>query len=74
MKTILFFSIKMKILEWNGEDYLLYTHFNKTFWKRVQQQDQSFWDDVIKLQEMSNDIEMQCKQNSGKSFSLIIQI
>lgn len=47
-------------LEWNKADVLLYQHFNQTFWKKVNSQDENFWSEVKLLKQKSLDIEKEC--------------
>ncbi|CAH1781067.1 unnamed protein product [Owenia fusiformis] len=45
---------KQNILEWNAGDKILYDHFNKTFWKKVEQYGfDRMSEDVAKLQELA---------------------
>ena len=47
-------------LEWNKADVLLYQHFNQTFWKKVNSQDENFWSEVKLLRKKSLAMAKEC--------------
>lgn len=47
-------------LEWNKADVVLYQHFNQTFWKKVNSQDENFWSEVKLLKQKSLELEKEC--------------
>lgn len=53
-------QFRSKFLEWNKADVLLYNHFNQTFWKKVNSQDENFWSEVRSLKKRSLAIANEC--------------
>ena len=53
-------NLSKQILEWNRADYLLYQHFNKTFWNRVEKHGPDFWQDVVEFRRMKQELNKQC--------------
>ncbi|CAH1781044.1 unnamed protein product [Owenia fusiformis] len=52
---------KQNILEWNAGDKILYDHFNKTFWRKVEQYGfDRMSEDVAKLQELARTVKEFC--------------
>ena len=55
-------------MKWNKEDSFLYRYFNKTFWKKIDDQDESFWKDVKTLKNMVANTEQECVEPNEKVF------
>jgi len=53
-------QFREKFLEWNKADVLLYKHFNQTFWKKVDSQDENFWSEVRHLKKRSMAMAAEC--------------
>lgn len=53
-------QFRSKFLEWNKADVFLYEHFNKTFWKEVNSQDEHFWYEVRLLKQKSLEMAEEC--------------
>ena len=53
-------------MEWNKEDLFLYLYFNKTFWEKIEDQDENFWEDVNKLKQMVANVEKECIEPEEK--------
>lgn len=45
---------------WSHIDFMLYDHFNKTFWKKVEEQDDNFRDEVYFLFQVETQMEIYC--------------
>lgn len=52
--------LQTQIKEWNNADTALYDFFNKTFWKKIANQDQSFYQEVKELRRKVRDLEEEC--------------
>ena len=52
--------LETKFLDWNRADVLLYKHFNESFWKKVNSQDDNFWSDVSLLRKKSLELAKDC--------------
>lgn len=48
------------IKEWNNADTALYDFFNKSFWNKIANQDQSFYQEVKELRRKVRDLEEEC--------------
>ncbi|XP_076441858.1 galactose-3-O-sulfotransferase 2-like [Babylonia areolata] len=46
--------------EWSHADYLLYDHFNQTFWRKVRGQGQDFWQEVAFFREVQRQVTSFC--------------
>ena len=66
-------------LLWNFErqnepDFILYNHFNKTLWRRIEQERNHFWDEVSTLKALLNTVTTFCnntnKYDMPRSFRL----
>ncbi|XP_067051347.1 galactosylceramide sulfotransferase-like isoform X2 [Acropora muricata] len=53
-------QLKDKIREWNKADLLLYEHFNKTFWSKIKQHGQEFYNDLAELKRKNEEIKRDC--------------
>ena len=53
-------EIRDKIRKWNHADTLLYDHFNKTLWRKVQEYGPSFEADLAYFQDFNNYIFTEC--------------
>lgn len=53
-------QFRNKFLEWSKADVLLYRHFNQTFWKKVNSQDENFWNEVKLLNKKSSPLGKEC--------------
>jgi len=60
-------NYRQKIREWNHGDYLLYKHFNRTFWRKVRYYGTSFNDDLRRLREKIADWKHDCTHDSSSS-------
>ena len=62
--------LRRKILKWNHADFLLYQHFNRTLWKRIEKQGDRFWADFKFFKAKLDNFKMRCSfQNSIKGTS-----
>jgi len=52
--------LQAQINEWNNADTALYDFFNKTFWNKIGNQDQTFYQDVKELRRKVREIEEEC--------------
>ncbi|XP_033095834.1 galactose-3-O-sulfotransferase 3-like [Anneissia japonica] len=51
-QAVLTSTLKEKIRSWNSADVLLYEHFNQTFWRRISEYGNTFFDDLNKFRKM----------------------
>ncbi|XP_071814250.1 galactose-3-O-sulfotransferase 3-like isoform X3 [Apostichopus japonicus] len=62
-------AISPKLLEkiriFNHADFRLYDHFNKTFWKRVEEQGPGFWRDLREFKKLQNETMYRCFKTSN---------
>ena len=58
-------EVKKNILTWNRADVTLFHHFNKTFWRKVQQEGPSFYEDLIAFRKINQDIIKECASPSN---------
>lgn len=49
-----------QINEWNNADATLYDFFNKTFWNRIANQDETFYQEVKELRRKVRELEEEC--------------
>ena len=54
-------EVKKNIRTWNRADVTLFHHFNKTFWKKVQQEGPSFYEDLKAFRKMNQDFQAMCE-------------
>ncbi|XP_066922080.1 galactosylceramide sulfotransferase-like [Clytia hemisphaerica] len=48
------------VRHWSRIDYAMYDHFNRTFWRKIEQKGESFQRDLEKLKDMIQDLEEKC--------------
>ena len=60
-------EVKKNILTWNRADVTLFHHFNKTFWRKVQQEGPSFYEDLKAFRKINQDYQAMCKSIQYKS-------
>ena len=53
-------EVKKNILTWNRADATLFHHFNKTFWRKVQQEGPSFYEDLKAFRKINQDYQAMC--------------
>nr|XP_006816070.1 PREDICTED: galactosylceramide sulfotransferase-like [Saccoglossus kowalevskii] len=53
-------SFEMKIKRWSLADFLLYEHFNRTFWKKIQTYGQTFYNDLHRFRQKQHNVTMTC--------------
>ena len=53
-------SIRRQILKWNHADLLLYEHFNRTLWKRIEKHGPEFLDDLRFFKAKLKNFKMRC--------------
>ena len=54
-------EVKNNILTWNHADVTLFDHFNKTFWRKVQREGPSFYEDLKAFRKMNQDYQAMCE-------------
>ena len=52
--------LQTQINEWNNADAALYDFFNKTFWNKIANQDETFYQEVKELRRKVRDLEEEC--------------
>ena len=52
--------MRERILKWNSGDSLLYTFFNRTFWKMIEEQGPDFYNDLEVFRKEKEDIKNKC--------------
>jgi len=60
-------EVKKNILTWNRADVTLFDHFNKTFWRKVQQEGPSFYEDLKAFRKINQDYQAMCESIKYKS-------
>lgn len=51
---------QMQINDWNNADAALYDSFNNTFWNKIANQDDTFYQEVKELRRKVKDLEEEC--------------
>ena len=54
-------QVKKNILTWNHADVTLFDRFNKTFWRKVQQEGPSFFEDLKAFKKINQDYQAMCE-------------
>ena len=54
-------EVKKNILIWNHADATLFHHFNKTFWRKVQQEGPTFYEDLKTFRKVNQDFQEKCE-------------
>ena len=54
-------EVKKNILTWNRADVTLFDHFNKTFWRKVQQEGPSFHQDLKAFRKINQNFQAMCE-------------
>ena len=67
-------KLSKQIVRWNKADYLLYQHFNRTFWKRVEKHGKSFWEDVAEFRRMKELVYEQCSVQSYEEHAVNVKV
>ena len=70
-------KVKQNILWWNKADAMLYDHYNRTLWKKIQNYGPSFWKDLKEFRRLNSEMLSSCvekRQFSEKAFKLNGQI
>ena len=60
-------EVKKNILTWNHADATLFDHFNKTFWRKVQQEGPPFYEDLKAFRKINQDYQAMCRSIEYKS-------
>ena len=64
-------KVKQNIRDWNKADVMLYDHFNKTLWRKIQDYGPSFWTDLKEFRRFNSKMQSSCvgrTQFSEKAF------
>lgn len=59
-------DIVKKMKRWNHGDYLLYQHFNETFWKKIKDYGPSFEDDKNRFRRLNEKVLSECVDRNSK--------
>ena len=67
---------KQRIKQWNRADVILYQHFNKTFWEKIKNYGDSFWDDVKEFKKENKIFEKICSPEkiTTKGFGINVDV
>ena len=60
-------EVKKNIRTWNHADVTLFDHFNKTFWRKVQQEGPSFYEDLIEFRKINHEFQGKCQSSGYKN-------
>lgn len=60
-------EILNKLSTFNRADFLLYEHFNKTFWKRIEGHGHGFWEDLKVFRQLQSELADRCLKTSSLS-------
>ncbi|XP_072043640.1 galactosylceramide sulfotransferase-like [Amphiura filiformis] len=60
-------SLANKIQKWNSADVKLYDHFNRTFWRKVQEYGSNFYEDLQYFRELNHNISEICLDKDSDS-------
>ena len=66
-RKLKFEEVKRNILTWNHADATLFHHFNKTFWRKVQQEGPSFYEDLKVFRKINQDYQAMCESIEYKN-------
>ena len=74
-----FFNLQDAIKAWNDADGQLYDYFNKSLWKKIEEEPDGFWTEVELLKEKTKSYNENCmyskpKSHTNTSFTLPIDI
>lgn len=64
-------KVKRNILNWNKADVMLYNHFNKTLWRKIEDYGPSFWKDLNAFRRLNSKMQSSCVEKglfSEKAF------
>lgn len=59
-KAVFSDNIKENIKRWNKADMLLYDHFNKTFWHKIEMEGKEFYEDLATFRQMKEEMTKTC--------------
>ena len=65
-------SVQQRIRVWNRADMLLYEHFNRTLWRKIEEYGDDFWRDVEELRERVIEVTAMCSGNETTSTQLVV--
>lgn len=65
-----------KIKNWNHADVMLYQHFNKTFWKKLEKYGEQFWLDVKEFKRRNKEFKATCspQQITTKGYKINVDV
>ena len=53
-------ELRDRILQWNRADSMLYNHFNRTLWQKIEALGDTFWDQLRQFKSMNQEIRRVC--------------
>ncbi|XP_047139333.1 galactosylceramide sulfotransferase isoform X1 [Hydra vulgaris] len=67
---------KQRIQQWNRADVMLYQHFNETFWRKIKDYGDSFWEDVNEFKKENKKFEKICSPEkiTTKGFGINVDV
>ena len=57
-------SLRHKIMEWNYADMLLYDHFNRTLWRKIEEYGADFWRDLHEFRKRIDTVSSMCQTDN----------
>lgn len=64
--TILTDDVKENIKRWNKADVLLFDYFNKSFWKKIENEGEDFYKELAIFRERNSQIKRECVTNKTR--------
>ena len=63
-KVIIREKVKQNIRSWNKADVMLYDHFNRTLWRKIEDYGPSFWVDLKEFRSLNSKMQSSCVQKT----------
>ena len=64
--TVLTDDVRENVKRWNKADVLLYEYFNKSFWKKIENEGEDFYKELTIFRERKSDIKRACATNETR--------
>ncbi len=57
-------NLRQEIRKWNSADMLLYEHFNRTLWRKINDYGPNFWRELDEFRRRIKEVSLMCGVNS----------
>ena len=64
--TVLTDDVRENVKRWNKADVLLFEYFNKSFWKKIQNEGEDFYKELSIFRERKKDMKRACVTNESR--------